>query len=139
MSSPKQVAADLARLGATVNTQVHGVTVAYTAELQAQVQRNASGRPGPEAPTGDYRRSITRQVSKTATSSTGMVGTNKPQGRRLEFGFTGTDSLGRSYNQPPYPHFGPALDKIGPRYEKAIRAVAVPAAGSVLSKMRGAR
>jgi hypothetical protein len=50
-----------------------------------------------------------------------MVGTNKPQGRRLEFGFVGEDSLGRSYDQAPLPHFGPALDDEAPRFEQAVK------------------
>ena len=28
-----------------------------------------------------------------------------PYARRIELGFTGTDSKGRIYNQPPYPYF----------------------------------
>jgi hypothetical protein len=41
------------------------------------------------------------------------IGTDLPYGRRLEFGFTGTDSLGRNYAQPPFPHVQPALGFIG--------------------------
>lgn len=33
-------------------------------------------------------------------------------GRRLELGFTGTDSLGRRYNQPAYPFMRPARDRV---------------------------
>ncbi|RSO40609.1 hypothetical protein DMH15_14715 [Streptomyces sp. WAC 06725] len=42
------------------------------------------------------------------------VGTSAPQGRRLESGFVGADSLGRHYAQPPFPHLGPAVDQAGP-------------------------
>lgn len=38
------------------------------------------------------------------------AGTNIIYGPRLEFGFTGVDSLGRKYNQPAYPFLGPAYD-----------------------------
>ncbi len=31
---------------------------------------------------------------------------------RVEFGFTGTDSKGRHYNQPPYPFLFPAAEAI---------------------------
>lgn len=78
--------------------------------LETRVKANASGRPGPNAPTGDYRRSITTHVFRNGGMTVAIVGTNKPQGRRLEFGFHGVDSLGRHYNQPAYPHFGPAVD-----------------------------
>lgn len=39
------------------------------------------------------------------------AGTNIVYGPRLEFGFTGKDSLGRMYNQPPYPYLRPAFDE----------------------------
>lgn len=91
--------------------------------LKTRVQANASGRPGPNAPTGDYRRSISLAVVKTADTTAAYVGTNLPQGRRLEFGFHGADSLGRVYNQQPLPHFGPAMDQISPEYLTAIEAL----------------
>ena len=42
---------------------------------------------------------------------TGVVGTNVEYARRLELGFVGTDSLGRTYNQKPRPHIIPAFEK----------------------------
>lgn len=80
--------------------------------MKTKIQAHASGRPGPNAPTGDYRRSWTVMVTKDGDTTTGVVGTNRPQGPRLEFGFVGADSLGRVYNQPPFPHVGPARDEI---------------------------
>ncbi|MEV0446303.1 hypothetical protein AB0I46_46175, partial [Streptomyces spectabilis] len=50
------------------------------------------------------------------------VGTNAPQGRRLEFGFVGVDSLGRHYNQPPFPHLGPAVATFGPLLVQELRS-----------------
>lgn len=89
-------------------------------KLQARVRANAAGRPGPRIQTGDYNRSITLEVGRDAGSPTARVGTNRPQGRRLELGFRGTDSAGRTYNQPPYPHFGPAIDQVGPGFEADV-------------------
>ena len=37
-------------------------------------------------------------------------GTPAPYGRRLELGFRGRDSLGRFYDDPARPHFGPSMD-----------------------------
>jgi len=91
--------------------------------LRTAVMRNASGRPGPNVITGDYRRSITVQFYEGDGNFVATVGTNLPQGRRLEFGFHGADSLGRVYNQPPYPHFGPAMDTIGPDFNSGIAAL----------------
>ena len=126
MSTPQRVAADIADLGVEAAAKAHTITVKWTAALQRQVQLNASGRPGPNAPTGNYRRSINRRTVKLLRSSYGEVGTNSPQARRLEHGFSGTDSLGRSYDQPAYPHFGPAIDFVGPGYEAAMAAAGVP-------------
>lgn len=82
--------------------------------LRTRVMAHASGRPGPNVVTGDYRRSIAVQSGGSIMSPWVAVGTNSPQGRRLEMGYTGVDELGRHYNQPPYPHFGPALDETEP-------------------------
>lgn len=139
MSTPSEVARDLVALFTTTEQQIHEATKKWGAELQAEVQRKASGRPGPNAPTGDYRRSINRRTEKRADGSAVEVGTNKPQGRRLEFGFVGTDSLGRSYDQPAYPHFGPALDAIAPKYEATIAAIVKPPAGRQATRRRNTK
>lgn len=88
--------------------------------LRTRVMAKASGRPGPRAVTGDYRRSWTHEFKGGAASSTSTVGTSAPQGRRLEFGFYGVDSLGRHYNQPPFPHARPAFDETAPEFEAAV-------------------
>lgn len=76
--------------------------------------------PGPNVATGDYRRTIGARFSSTPGHYYAYVGTNAPQGRRLEYGFTGQDSLGRSYDQPPFPHFGPGLDWAEPQFVAAL-------------------
>lgn len=92
--------------------------------LETKVKANASGRPGPRVITGDYRRSwTTRRVLLGMGVAGQTVGTNKPQGRRLEFGFYGADSLGRVYHQKPYPHLGPAVDTVKPLYHAAIAQI----------------
>lgn len=89
--------------------------------LLTRIMAKASGRPGPNAPTGDYRRSWNAQILRESPGYCVVaVGTNAPQGRRLEFGFHGADSLGRVYNQPPYPHVGPAMNEIVPAFELAL-------------------
>lgn len=106
-----------------VNVAVRGVVHTHAQLLRTRVMANASGRPGPNAPTGDYRRSWTNKVVDRRPGIYSVeTGTNKPQGRRLEHGFNGVDSLGRSYNQPPYAHVGPAVDVIEPMFYAAIVA-----------------
>lgn len=114
------VATGFATLARDSSARGRAIVGHYTLLLQTKVRGNASGRPGPNAPTGDYRRSISRRVTSTGGSATGVVGTNSAQGRRLELGFTGVDSLGRHYNQPPYPHFGPAVEAIEPQFMRAL-------------------
>jgi hypothetical protein len=42
--------------------------------------------------------------------------------RRVELGFQGADSLGRVYNQPPYPYMQPALDRARPYFTRLLIA-----------------
>jgi hypothetical protein len=117
-----QMSATEAQIGAVRTTQE------YTVLLETRVKANTSGRPGPRAWTGNYRRSINGRVSIGALII-GTVGTNAPQGPRLENGFVGADSLGRVYNQPPYQHFAPAAIRTDPEYARAIGLVGKAAAG----------
>lgn len=89
--------------------------VAHTAELgAARVRGYASGRPGPNVISGDYRDSWQpAPIRRFPYGALCTIGTDLPYGRRLEFGFTGTDSLGRYYEQKPFPHVQPALPFIG--------------------------
>lgn len=96
------------REAATIGPRTARVVRHHTMLLNTRVKARASGRPGPNAPTGDYRRSIASKFEQQGDTYVGIVGTAKPQGRRLELGFVGADRLGRVYNQPPYPHFRPA-------------------------------
>ncbi len=80
--------------------------------LAERIQTAASGRPGPNIQSGNLYGSI--QVDHTLGDADGWgaatVGTSVIYAARLELGFNGTDSLGRSYNQPPYPFFGRAVE-----------------------------
>lgn len=76
---------------------------------QARIRGNASGRPGPNVITGAYRNSWQTHTRRIPYGAICTLATDAPQGRRLEFGFVGVDSLGRHYNQPPFPHVQPAL------------------------------
>jgi hypothetical protein len=122
-TNASSVAAELAFESDAVNKTVKDILVRHGQLLRTRVMAKASGRPGPNVVTGDYRRSIHMQVESKGGFTTVTVGTNAPQGRRLEFGFNGVDSLGRSYNQPPYPHFGPAVDETVPGLVKDLENV----------------
>ena len=63
--------------------------------------------------TGRLQGSIhTEMLSADQNRATAGVGPDAsvPYAARLEFGFVGVDSLGRHYNQPPYPYMRPAFD-----------------------------
>lgn len=115
----------LRALAAEVHGQAVVVTTLNTAHLQTAIKRHAAQprtnpRPrgatleGPRLLTGTYNRSLNRRVDAGATRIIGTVGTNDVRARRLEFG--GARSLA-------YPHFGPGLDEIAPRYIAALRAI----------------
>lgn len=78
----------------------------------SMVRGRASGRPGPRVITGDYRRSWTHDTEIGAGILRAQIGTNKPQGPRLEYGYEGPDVLGRVFDQPPYPHVKPVADEM---------------------------
>ncbi|MFD7769856.1 hypothetical protein [Streptomyces sp. NPDC059787] len=123
-SNAAQVAAALDARAARVLPQALALVRHYTMLLETQVKANASGRPGPNVITGDYRRSWTHEVHVAAGVVSGTVGTNKPQGRRLEYGYVGPDVLGRIFDQPPYPHLGPAVNTIEPLFVQALGNIA---------------
>lgn len=110
-----------------VDADVQQAVYRAGARLRTKVRANASGRPGPRAPTGNYRRSIALTLSHTPDGAAlALVSTNMPQGPRLEYGFVGRDVLGRYYNQPPYPHFGPAAREVPDYLRKEVdRAIRV--------------
>lgn len=116
-----KAARDLIGLGAKVQAGLGPLVAHYGQIYQGRVRARASGRPGPRVQTGDYRRSIGLVLGSIGGSlqPSAIVGTNSPQGRRLEFGFVGTDSLGRHYNQGPLPHFEPDLYKTGNELQEA--------------------
>ncbi len=73
----------------------------------ALVVQNDAKRRAPVL-TGTLRRSIhTEDRGSHAVS----VGTDVPYAARQEFGFAGTDSLGRTYQQSARPYLRPALDE----------------------------
>ncbi|MFD3516337.1 HK97 gp10 family phage protein [Streptomyces sp. NPDC058657] len=100
--------------------------VMHTAEVaRGKIRANASGRPGPNVITGRYRSSWQLTGHRIPYGAVCTIGTRQPQGRRLEFGFWDmTDSLGRHFFQPPYPHVQPALPSIGMELQEQMRLAA---------------
>lgn len=120
-----EIAKRITMRSAETRARVIKVVRKHTLLALAKVKANANlpkdGPPGPRNITGDYNRSWNATFQGNGTVSRGIIGTNKAQGRRLEYGFTGTDSLGRHYAQPPYPHLGPAVKDQEPLFIEDLR------------------
>jgi len=107
--TPEQFADRLERAATRIGPAIaRGVDHAGTLG-QARIRGNASGRPGPNVITGAYRNSWQTHTRRIPHGAICTLATDAPQGRRLEYGFVGIDSLGRHYAQPPFPHVQPAL------------------------------
>lgn len=115
-----ELARDLKRYQVRAKAAVRGVMRDYSRTLRAEVVRNASGRPGPRINTGAYVASIRTYRGSGAERFSLYVASNHPAAHRLEFGFVGMDSAGRYYNQPPYPHFRPALARLEPGFYRSL-------------------
>lgn len=127
--TPDELAAKFEHAAARIGPAI-ARGVEHTGTLgQARIRGHASGRPGPNVITGAYRNSWQANTRRLPHGAMCELGTNAPQGRRLEFGFTGMDSLGRHYNQPPFPHVQPAL----PFIESTLMASMRIAVAEVLS------
>lgn len=94
-------------------------------ELLKEIQVHASGSPGPNIQTGSYRASWFKVDMGVFRGW--KVATFAPQAARLEYGFTGTDSLGRNYAQPARPHVRPAMEKIRPLFRELYGKAAIEA------------
>lgn len=103
-----------AKKNATGPARVQGTERRTRGRKGSPAKTLAWGAGGPGVVTGFLRNSI--QVRTDATYGAGgwstTVHPSGPYYRRLELGFTGTDSIGRRYNQPPYPFMRPALDTV---------------------------
>lgn len=111
---------------AATKTRPDKLTRSYGEMLLARTRAYASGRPGPNVITGAYRSSIkiTHHVYADGTA-VAVVGSDAPQAARLEFGFRGVDSLGRKYDQRPFPHYQRAIDDLERLYPPAVERTAM--------------
>ena len=71
---------------------------------------------------GTYRDSIHATIPAVVTDTNVLVeiGSVQPYACRLEWGFSGMDSLGRLYSQAPRPHWRPAFDNNAERTKEII-------------------
>jgi len=111
--------------GGAAGTRVLGAGESKGKGEKIMRKGNHVGGESPHIRTGYLARSIKadnpRQIGfgRVATE----VAPRAAYGRRIELGFTGTDSAapgrkGRNYDQPPYPYMRPALEKSMPKLEE---------------------
>lgn len=105
-----QAAAEVALVGLKARTTQ--AVRDFSSMLVERIQTAASGRPGPNIVSGNLYGSMTidRTIGDADGWGAATVGTEVPYSRRLELGFYGTDSLGRHYNQGPFPFFSRAIE-----------------------------
>lgn len=94
-------------------------------EYQQEVRNRAQGRPGPRRITGGYWESIQVETVRSIFlfSFQKRVVSHHPAAARLEKGFVDVDALGRHYAQPPYAHWYPAIQIIGPRWTRRYQNI----------------
>lgn len=116
----EMMGAELIAAGDRLARVVPPVVRKYGRELRDRVRANASGRPGPEIVTGAYWKSIQYHPFKLSQGLGAEVYSDAPQSFRLEYGFVGIDSAGRHYDQPPFPHFRPAINSMSGEFYDAV-------------------
>jgi hypothetical protein len=95
----------------TYKLQRNMILACQLVERDAKKNVSKTGFEHPQVQTGRLRASITyRVIAEDVHKLWGEIGSNVVYAKRLEFGFIGVDSLGRRYNQPPYPWLFPALE-----------------------------
>lgn len=92
--------------------------------------------------TGANRDSITReQTVDEPERQEIIIAPHMPYSARLEFGFTGEDSLGRHYDQAPRPYMRPAFDEnreeAKERIVDSVRQEVIGAAGVAGARRAG--
>ncbi|MER6092451.1 hypothetical protein [Streptomyces bluensis] len=118
----EDLASRLERAADQVGPEVNRTVQQQGRLLRALIMERASGRPGPNVITGDYRGSWKPEPFAVPDGGGVEIGTTQPQGRRLEFGFFEMyDVLGRFYRQPPFPHVGPAVNELEGGYVDAFK------------------
>lgn len=104
--NPAMVAELERRARAARNTNLALATAAE--KLTQRAINHSSGRPGPNVISGAFIGAWTWNLTGGDSAE---VSNPMPYAARLEYGFVGTDSLGRHYNQPPFPSLGTAVNE----------------------------
>lgn len=83
-----------------------------------------SSKPGepPRKRSGRLYDSIFFQVIRQGDEIIGVIYSDAPHARRMELGFVGVDSLGRTYDQKPRPYLRPAFAETADKVKEILGA-----------------
>lgn len=79
-------------------------------KVHGKIHKASAPGESPAVLNGFLRASITSEVKVSEREVTGYVGSKLKYARRMELGFVGTDSAGRTYDQAPRPYLRPAIN-----------------------------
>lgn len=119
-----ELSAELLFRGAWAHQKSISIAIMAGKALVESATKHSMDRPGPREVSGDYHKSFYYSVQDNGLTASVYAGSSAPFAMRLEYGFHGTDSLGRVYHQNPLPHWRPASDEVLPMYEEALIEVA---------------
>lgn len=111
-----QLAVRLDRAPATVRAAARSHVRATAANVETTAKQLAPVK------SGTLKRSIHTRSDLDGLAAD--VGTDLEYARRVELGFVGTDSLGRTYDQAPRAYLGPALDRHSPDFVTGLARIA---------------
>jgi hypothetical protein len=131
ITGDKALSSKLHRYPAALDEELNNTMVQFSVDLLSSAKRHASGRPGPNVVTGAYVANMRVMLVMGREYRQAMVANSSPQARRLEYGFYGTDSLGRVYHQGPFPHMRPALLETASKSLPIFHAIPVKVWGSM--------
>lgn len=119
-----ELTAEFLHRGAWAHQKSISIAIEAGKLLVEHAKMHSEGRPGPEYITGAYQDSFYYQVEDNGLTASVYAGSDEPFALRLEYGFVGADAAGRTFSQPPFPHWGPAADEVMPMYEAELLLLA---------------
>lgn len=132
IASPQAVKAGTLRVAMKIERQAKAMCAVDTGRLRASISTNwtGSGKSRGDVEPKAQPEDGTGQPQEKSDTFTAVVGTNVKYGPRIEFGFVGTDSLGRKYNQAERPYLYPAYFS----YEGEVKSEISAELGKELAK-----
>ncbi|MGF2618433.1 HK97 gp10 family phage protein [Rossellomorea vietnamensis] len=120
-----KIKTDLAEQGRRLAEEFAAESIRIESKVEAELYKGAQkvhARAVQLVPVGEYpagsgksggqlKNSLAIRQTGWGSNPSFEVGSKVPYAMRIEYGFRGTDSLGRTYNQAPQPYLNPALNQ----------------------------